>query len=98
MAREFQSLLDSGARFHVAGRAQRNPRRLLQNGYSPKHRLDIFGTRIYLSNVRQNPELRFYVAYVIPPPHQRSKVNIYARIFYKDLSLIWRAASHIAYD
>jgi hypothetical protein len=98
VAREFHSLLASGARFHVAGLARRNPRRILQDGYSPKHRLDIFGTRIYLSNVRQNPELRFYVAYVLPPRGQRAKQDVHARIFYKDLSLIWRAASHMSYD
>jgi hypothetical protein len=98
VAREFHSLLESGARFHAAGRARRNPRQILQAGYSPKHRLDLFGTRIYLSNVRQNPELRFYVAYVIPPRGPRAKADIHARIFYKDLSLVWRAASHMSYD
>lgn len=66
-------------------------------GYTPKHRLDLFGTRIYLSNVRQNPELRFYVAYVVPPHGARSKGDVYARIFYKDLSLVWRVASHLAF-
>jgi hypothetical protein len=98
VAREFKALLDGGARFHAAGRAKRDPRRILKIGYTPKHRLDIFGTRIYLSNVRQNPELRFYVAYVLPPKRAGATVDIYARIFYKDLSLIWRAASHMAYD
>jgi hypothetical protein len=98
VAREFHSLLESGARLLVAGRARRNPKQILQAGYSPKHRLDLFGTRIYLSNVRQNPELRFYVAYVIPPRGPRAKVDVHARIFYKDLSLIWRAASHMSYD
>jgi len=98
IAREFHALLESGARFHAAGRARRNPRRLLAAGYSPKHRLDLFGTRIYLSNVRQNPELRFYVAYVLPPRSARARTDIYARIFYKDLSLVWRTASHMAYD
>jgi hypothetical protein len=98
VAREFRSLLDGGARFHVAGHARRNPQHLLEAGYSPKHRLDIFGTRIYLSNVRQNPELRFYVAYVVPPRGSRAKADVYARIFYKDLSLVWRVASHMSYD
>lgn len=98
VAREFRSLLESGARFHAAGRARRNPGQILKAGYSPKHRLELFGTRIYLSNVRQNPELRFYVAYVVPPRSPRAKIDIHARIFYKDLSLIWRAASHMSYD
>ncbi len=98
VAREFRALLDSGATLHAAGRAKRNPRRILESGYSPKHRLDLFGTRIYLSNVRQNPELRFYVAYILPPRGPRAKTQIYARIFYKDLSLVWRSASHMSYD
>jgi hypothetical protein len=98
VAREFKALLASGARFHAAGRASRDPRRILKAGYTPKHRLDLFGTRIYLSNVRQNPELRFYVAYVLPPKRPGATIDIHARIFYKDLSLIWRAASHMAYD
>lgn len=98
VTREFRALLAAGARLHAAGRARRDPEKILQAGYLPKHRLDIFGTRIYLSNVRQNPELRFYVGYVIPPRSPRAKVDIHVRIFYKDLSLIWRAASHMAYD
>ena len=98
VAREFKSLLDAGARLHVAGKARRRPERVLEAGYTPKHRLDLFGTRIYLSNVRQNPELRFYVAFVIPPHAEGGTADVHARIFYKDLSLIWRAASHMSYD
>ncbi|MFK7897490.1 MAG: hypothetical protein AB8G23_16745 [Myxococcota bacterium] len=98
VAAEFRALLDSGARFHVAGTAKRNPERILARGYTPKHRLELFGTRIYLSNVRQNPELRFYVAFVVPPCSLRQRPQVYARIFYKDLSLVWRAASHLSYD
>ena len=98
MASEFRSLLASGARLRVAGKARRNPKRILRAGYTPKHRLDIFGTRIYLSNVRQNPELRFYVAFVVPPCGPRARKDVHVRIFYKDLSLIWRAASHMSYD
>lgn len=98
IAREFRALLASGARLHAAGRARRNPRRLLSMGYTPKHRLDLFGTRIYLSNVRQNPELRFYVAYVVLPHGPQAKPDVHARIFYKDLSLVWRVASHLSYD
>lgn len=98
VAREFRALLDDGARFEAAGRARKRPKRILEMGYTPKHRLDLFGTRIYLSNVRQNPELRFYVAYVVPPHGPRARPAIHARIFYKDLSLVWRVASHMSYD
>jgi len=98
IAREFRALLASGARLHAAGRAHRSPRRILSMGYTPKHRLDLFGTRIYLSNVRQNPELRFYVGYVVPPHGPDARADIHARVFYKDLSLVWRVASHMSYD
>jgi hypothetical protein len=98
VAREFRSLLDAGARFHVSGRARRNPEQLLRLGYTPKHKLELFGTRFYLSNVRQNPELRFYVAYVVQPRARGAGEDVFARIFYKDLSLVWRVASHLSYD
>jgi hypothetical protein len=38
------------------------------------------------------------VAYVVPPRGPRARPDVYARIFYKDLSLIWRCASHMAFD
>ena len=98
IAREFRALVDEGARLDVVGRARRDPMSLLRAGYTPKHRIDLFGTRFYLSNVRQNPELRFYVAYVVPPVAKGRRVKVHARIFYKDLSLIWRSASHMSYD
>ncbi len=98
VSHEFKGLLASGAKLHAVGSARRNPERILEAGYTPKHRFDLLGTRFYLSNVRQNPELRFYIAFVIPPYSAAQKCQIYARIFYKDLSLVWRAASHMAYD
>ncbi len=99
VAREFHALLDRGMRLHAAGRAKQRPKRVLRAGYTPKHRLDIFGTRIYLSNARQNPELRFYVAFVVPDADRAGGPrDAYARVFYKDLSLVWRAASHMSYD
>lgn len=102
VAREFRAALDAGARLEVAGKAKRNPKRLLRAGYTPKHRVDLFDMRIYLSNPRQNPELRFCVAYLIPDYEASLEggraPRIHARIFYKDLSLVWRVASHMTYD
>ena len=134
---EFNQLLAQGARWEVAGRAARRPRQLLENGHAPKHRLDLFGMRFYLANVRQNPELRFFVAYVVRTDVVRTDVvqtdavqtgaaqmsgrlegsqtranqnsaelkpippaarKIHPRIFYKDLSLVWRSASHFSND
>jgi len=97
VGREFRALLASGARFEVAGLARRDPERLLRLGYTPKHRFELFDTRFYLSNVRQNPELRFYVAYVVQRRPDGGD-DVFARIFYKDLSLVWRAASHMTWD
>lgn len=98
VAREFRALLANGARFEVAGRARRDPERLLRLGYTPKHKLELFDTRFYLSNVRQNPELRFYVAYVVQRRPDGGGDDVFARIFYKDLSLVWRAASHMTWE
>jgi hypothetical protein len=66
---------------------------LLKFGYAPRFKLELFATRYYLSGVRQNPDLRFFVAYVLPPGMRRP--TLHARIFYKDVSLIWRSASHV---
>ncbi|MDJ0852931.1 MAG: hypothetical protein QNK04_31560 [Myxococcota bacterium] len=91
--REFRRLLDEGVPMRVAGTAKRNPRALLSRGYAPKHRIDLFDSSFYLSTVRQNQDIRFFVAYVLQPD-ARGRRAIYPRIFYKDLSLIWRSASH----
>lgn len=88
--REFRGLLDAGARLRPAGAAKRRPRSLLSGGYTPRYRVDLFGTRFYLTNVRQNADIRFYVAYVV----QGEGREIFPRIFYKDVSLVWRSASH----
>jgi hypothetical protein len=93
--REFRSLLKSGARLEVAGDDRAHPEALLAGGYSPKHALRLFGHDFYFANVRQNPLLRFFVAWVAPPAPARGPRKIFARIFYKDISLIWRTASHL---
>ena len=68
-------------------------------GYTPRYELSLFGTRFYLTNALQNPAVRFFVAYVVPQRPRTGRTEIFPRIFYKDLSLIWRCASHmIAHD
>jgi len=98
VARAFERLLRDGARLRVAGTARRSPRRLLLGaGYTPKHRVDLFDTTFYLTNVRQNEDIRFFVAYVVQPTPGAgpgAAPAIHPRIFYKDLSLVWRSASH----
>lgn len=98
VGRAFRALLAQGMTIRVAGAAKRRPKQLLTRGYTPRQSFTLFGTRFFVSVVRQNPELRFCVAYVVPPPSRGRRPIAYARIFYKDLSLVWRAASHVAYD
>lgn len=95
VARRFRALLDSGARLLPAGEAKDDPAGLLSAGYTPKYELSLFDTRFFLTNVRQNPALRFFVAYVAQTNRRTGRDEVFPRIFYKDLSLIWRCASHM---
>jgi hypothetical protein len=109
VAREFRSLLRAGATLRPAGEARHDPLALLSRGYTPKYKIALFDTVFYLTNIRQNPELRFFVAYVAQSrvrrggargtggPPDPAKTNLYPRIFYKDVSLIWRSASHFVH-
>ena len=91
---EFRGLLRDGAELSCAGSAARRPARLLEWGYRPRYRLDLFGTRFYLSAVRQNQDVRFSVGYVQARASRGARAKLFARLFYKDVSLIWRVASH----
>jgi hypothetical protein len=94
VARRFRRRLEAGARIVPAGAARKRPRRLLRAGYTPKHEVRLFDTTYYLTNVRQNEYLRFFVGYVVRDGPSAPGREIFPRIFYKDLSLVWRAASH----
>jgi hypothetical protein len=94
VAREFRRLIDSGVPIRCAGDARDNPECLLSSGYTPKYKVDLFDASYYLTNVRQNPDIRFFVAYVVQKNHRTRRTEIFPRIFYKDISLIWRSASH----
>jgi hypothetical protein len=86
---EFRALLAKGFRLRPAGSAKRDPERELRR-YVPRYAIDLFDTRYYLTDVRQNPDIRFFVAYV----RLGRGRSLYPRIFYKDVSLVWRSASH----
>jgi len=94
VVRDFRALLAAGARLAPAGEARHDPCALLRGGYTPRYRISLFDTDFYLTNVRQNPEIRFFVAYVAQARGARVPRAVYPRIFYKDVSLVWRAASH----
>jgi hypothetical protein len=90
----FESLLDGGIALRVAGTAKSRPRRLLRLGYEPHFSLELFGTRFFLSRAHQNEDIRFFVAYLLQTHPSTGRSEIYARLFYKDVSLVWRSASH----
>jgi hypothetical protein len=94
VARAFHRRLANGAKLRPAGTARRNPRDLLRAGYTPKHEIRLFDTNFYLTNVRQNEDIRFFVAYLVKDGPSRPGRTIHPRILYKDVSLIWRSASH----
>ncbi|MEE8408819.1 MAG: hypothetical protein V3T05_04380, partial [Myxococcota bacterium] len=71
MAREFKGLIEDGARIRAAGTAKKNPEKLLERGYTPKYKLQLFDTLFYLTNIRYNGHFRFFVAYVIVPDGSR---------------------------
>lgn len=91
--REFQSLVIAGAKLNIVGRAKDDPERLNIPQLRPKHKIQLFDTTFYFTNVLQIPELRFFVGYVVQQTRNGRQV-ISPRIIYKDLSLIWRSASH----
>ncbi len=92
VAAELRRRLAEGARLLPAGTAHRRPGRLV-SGYPPNAKVELFDTTFLLAAPRQNELIRFFVAYVIPAASPR---KIFPRIFYKDVSLTWRSASHTA--
>jgi len=91
--RDFRRRLEAGALLCSAGATRARPARLLERGYVPRFRVDLFDTTFYLSRVRQNEDVRFFVGYLAQPP-KRGPERLHARLFYKDVSLVWRCASH----
>ena len=94
--KEFEALLAAGARLRPVGEAKKRPSRLLREGYVPRFQLRLFDTTIYLTQLYQNPDLRFFVAYLLQGERAPGRAVIHPRIFYKDISLIWRSPSHLA--
>jgi hypothetical protein len=94
--REFLELTDGGSRITCVGSARRSPRRLLSLGYAPRYKLELFNVTYYVSDVRQNADVRFFVAYLALQEGERRRPSVYARLLYKDGSLLWRTASHFA--
>ncbi len=92
--RRFRALLGEGARILPVGTARSRPRSLLSRGYTPKFMLSVFDATIWLAGPRQNSDIRFLVAYVSIDDGRSGAKQLHPRIFYKDISLTWRSASH----
>ena len=91
VAREFRRLVDCGLELRPAGAARRDPARLLASGYTPRYAVRLFDAVFYLTNLREDHNFRFFVAYVTP---EAGGPAAFPRIFYKDSSLVWRSATH----
>jgi hypothetical protein len=88
--REFKKLALDGARIRPAGAARDDPSILLSAGYTPKHKVRLFDATYYLTNTRYDTNFAFFVGYILLD----AKREIHPRLFYKDLSLVWRVATH----
>ena len=92
-AGELRGRLRDGAVLAPVGSARRDPAALLRR-YPAKHRIRCFDLAIYLGDGRQNDDLRFFVAYLVRDRGTSAGTKVHPRLFYKDVSLVWRAASH----
>ena len=90
--RELQARLSHGASLRPAGLAHRNPGALLRT-YAPRYAVHLFDTTFYLTDARENADIRFFVAYVATDRGAACD-EIFPRLFYKDVSLVWRVATH----
>lgn len=93
VARSFRRLLRDGARLLPAGEARGEPTLLLASRYVPRFRFTLFDVTYYVTGPRFDDHLGFFVGYVVLNGEDRPR-RIYPRIFYKDLSLMWRVATH----
>ena len=92
---EFKRLLANGYRLETKGQAKNRAPDYLSRTRPPKHSVDLFGIRYFLSDIRREAGFRFFIAYLVMPQVGIHRKRIYPRIFYKDSSLIWRSASHL---
>lgn len=95
IGRDFRRLLESGHPLRVDGLAKADPSQLLRIGYTPKYKIELFGTEFFVCNRRNAEGLKVLPGYVVPAGKgRRGAGTVYARVFYKDSSLIWRSAPH----
>ncbi|MEZ6014873.1 MAG: hypothetical protein R3F49_07165 [Planctomycetota bacterium] len=94
--RRFQAHLEGGARIAPVGMARDEPEQLLAPSTRPIASLELFGHAVFLSRPLFDPHLGFMVAFVGRREGAERRVRTFwPRIFYKDISLVWRAATHV---
>jgi hypothetical protein len=96
--REFRAHFVRGASLALVGEASDDPGRLSSKRYLPKHKIDLFDVSFYLTDPRYDDDIGFLVAYVVIPDRRGRIRRVHPRIFYKDLSLMWRVATHLVRD
>lgn len=95
---EFRARLAAGAVVAPVGLAREDPGCLLEAPTTPRARLRLFDLLVYLSRPLFDPHLGFMVAYVGRVGARGAVRRFIPRIFYKDISLVWRAATHVIHD
>ena len=66
--------------------------------YPPRYEVSLFDAKLFLSSFRHDEAIDFFVVYV-GLRDVRGNVRRYdARVVYKDVSLVWRAASHVSFQ
>ncbi|MGI9327906.1 MAG: hypothetical protein ACR2PZ_21990 [Pseudomonadales bacterium] len=91
----FRGLIDSGYALKLDGAPQADAETVLRSGYTPKYLIELFGTRFFTCKLRDVDGIKVIPAYVVPAKGVQRNPAIHARAFYKDSSLVWRAASHL---
>ena len=87
--RELDGLLAAGCLLRPCGTASRNPATLPRR-YPPRYAVALFDARFLLTELREDENFRFFVAYLRIGEGR----ELFPRLFYKDSSLVWRCATH----
>jgi len=98
VASGFRELLKNGATLRPAGAARLDPSVFLESRFVPRYRLRLFDATLFLADPLFDDALGFFVAYVALHDERDRITSIHPRAFYKDSSLVWRAASHFVHS
>ena len=93
----FRELVGGEGLVRIDGAGKSDPQFILRR-YAPVCAVDLFGATYFLSGYLYDDGLGFFVGFFAPQNSKRARARLYARIFYKDSSLMWRVASHFVHD